>query len=197
LAKAVIPVSAILNYDESVIRSLRDEALLLLDGKGALLDVAREVTQLMRDADLHAPVIGGVAVVLHGYVRTTADIDLFTDDPPRTADILKASGFRFRKTQREFVRDELPIHLVTVQDTKFTPQFLVLKEGVEAVSLPDLINMKLRSGLANPLRAIDLADVIGLIRVRGLATAFASQLQKELRPDFRKLARAVKRESGR
>lgn len=177
-----------------MIRSVRNEALLLLDGKGALLELAREVTQLMRDGGVHAPVIGGVAVVLHGYVRTTADVDLFTDDLPRVAQILKDGGFRFQRARREFIRDQIPIHLVTEQETGFLPQKLVLSEGIEAVSLPDLMNMKLRSGLANPLRAIDLADVIGLIRNRRLTTSFASQLSKDLRKDYRKLANAVWRE---
>lgn len=165
-----------------------------MDGKGALLEVAREVTKIMRDAGLHAPVIGGVAVVLHGYIRTTVDIDLFADDLPGVAEALKAGGFRFKKARRDFVRDQVPVHLVTEQETRFHPQNLIETEEIETVSLPDLINLKLRSGLANPLRAIDLADVIGLIRVRKLAPAFASRLQKDLRSDFRKLVQAVRRE---
>ena len=44
------------------------------------------------------------------------------------------------------------------------------------------------------MRAIDLADVIGLIRARRLNATFASKIAKELRPDFRRLARAVARE---
>lgn len=173
---------------------LRDEVLLLLDGKGALLEAAREVTKLMRDAGLHAPVIGGLAVVLHGYIRTTANINLFTADTPSTTEALKAGGFRFRKVRREFVRDEVSIHLVTEQETRFSPGKLIESEGVETVSLPDLINLKLRSGLANPLRAIDLADVIGLIRARRLTPAFASHIHKELRPEFRKLVRAIQKD---
>lgn len=69
-------------------------------------------------------------------------------------------------------------------------------EGILIAALADLISMKLHSGLADPLRAQDLADVIGLIRHRGLKAAFASQLDKPVRPDFRKLARAVQRERG-
>lgn len=182
-----------LGYDCSMIRLLRDEALLLLDGKGALLDVAREVTRIMRDAGLHAPVIGGVAVVLHGYVRTTSDIDLFAEDPPGVASALKAEGFRFHKSRREFARGGVPIHLVTETQTRFQPAVMEV-DGIDTVALPDLISMKLRSGLTSRLRAIDLADVIGLIRARRLTPAFASRLQKDIRIDFRKLARAVMRE---
>ena len=59
------------------------------------------------------------------------------------------------------------------------------------VGLEDLINMKLDSGRRDPLRAQDLADVIGLIRHHGLGADFARRLDKSLRPEFRKLAKAV------
>ena len=60
---------------------LHKEALLLLNGGGAVLDAAREVTRVLRDRDLDGSVIGGIAVVLHGYVRTTIDVDVVTDEP--------------------------------------------------------------------------------------------------------------------
>lgn len=55
--------------------------------------------------------------------------------------------------------------------------------------------MKLRSGLASTVRAQDLADVIGLIRARHLTAEFAARLQKDLRPEFRKLVKAVQADS--
>ena len=60
-------------------------------------------------------------------------------------------------------------------------------------ALPDLINMKLTSGLRDPLRAIDIADVIGLIRAPRLGPEFASRLLAAVRPQFRELARAVQK----
>jgi hypothetical protein len=43
-------------------------------------------------------------------------------------------------------------------------------------------------------RAIDIADVIGLIRANKLTGQFAAKLQKSLRAEFRKLVKAVQRE---
>jgi len=54
--------------------------------------------------------------------------------------------------------------------------------------------MKLASGLRDPLRAIDLADVIGLIRARKLTSDFASKLSRGIRAEFRKLAKAAARD---
>jgi len=178
-----------------MIRRLRDEALLLLEGEGEILEVARELTRILREHDVAGAVIGGVSVVLHGYVRTTTDVDvLVADDLTRMAEALGDHAYRFDRKRREFRRGNTPVHLVAQKDTRLalTARFVEIDE-VRTVSLPDLINMKLTLGLKDPLRAIDLADVIGLIRARRLTPAFAAKLRPDIRSEFRKFARAVKR----
>ncbi len=64
------------------------------------------------------------------------------------------------------------------------------------VCLADLIAMKLRSGLVKITRAQDLADVLGLIRRRGLKGDFARELDPDLRPAFRKLVNAIASEKS-
>ncbi len=173
-------------------RLLRDEALLLLEGRGAILDVAREVTGVLRKAGVEGAIIGGVAVVLHGYVRTTVDVDVFVPgDLQKVAAALKAAGFSYSRARREFRRNGVPIHLVTADQTRVVPGNPTEIDDVLTVSLPDLVAMKLTSGTRDLLRAIDLADVIGLIRARRLTPAFAAKLPRPLRPTFRKLARTV------
>jgi hypothetical protein len=84
--------------------NLRHEALLMLDRRGALLDIAREVSHFLRTAGISGVVIGGVAVVLHGYVRTTKEIDIFLLPPLEPlADLLTANGYTFDPDRREFV----------------------------------------------------------------------------------------------
>jgi hypothetical protein len=175
--------------------TLRDEALLILDNRGAVLDIAREVSRLMRAAGIRGTVIGGVAVVLHGHVRTTRDVDIFIPPPLEPlADLLTASGFTFDRAGRAFVRQGLPVHLVLPEQVGPPPKEIVEIEGVTTVSLADLIGMKLRSGGADPLRAQDLADVIGLIRHHRLTGGFARHLDRDLRPAFRRLVRLIQRE---
>jgi hypothetical protein len=177
--------------------NLRDEALLMLDRRGALLDVAREVSQLMRAAGIPGVVIGGVAVVLHGYVRTTNDIDIVLQPPLEPlADLLTAHGFTFDRRRREFVKQGVPVQLVHPEQIGALSSKAVEIEGITTVALADLINMKLRSGSTNLLRAQDLADVIGLIRHQRLTSEFARHLDKALRPAFRKLVRMIRRESS-
>jgi hypothetical protein len=177
---------------------LREEALLLLDGRGALLDAAREISGAFRDREIVGAVIGGIAVLLHGYVRTTTDIDLFVPGPlEAAASVLKGLGFVHDRGRRMFVRDGLPVYLVTLDQWGAAPTAYLEIKGVATVSLPDLIARKLRSGSENLLRAIDLADVIGLIRANGLSGSFASNLPKDVRPAYRKLIKAFDAEGER
>src|SRR4051794_29226752 len=128
---------------------LRDEALNLMDGRGAILDAAREISSAMRAAGVSAPVVGGIAVVLHGHWRATRDIDLLAGAPlEAVAAVLEARGFRRDPARREFVRDGLPVPLVTTQEAGADVGETVEIDGVVTVALADLIAMKLRSGTA-------------------------------------------------
>ena len=175
--------------------NLLDEALLILDKRGAVLDLAREVSRLMRSAGLPGVVIGGIAVVLHGHLRTTKDVDIFMNPPLKPlANLLTDNGFSFDRAERAFVKHGVPIHIVSLEQVGSIPKERVEIDGVTTVALPDLIEMKLRSGSTNLLRAQDLADVIGLIRHHRLTVEFARRLDKTLRAPFRKLVRLIQRE---
>lgn len=165
----------------------------MLDKRGAILDVAREVSSLIRAHGLNACVIGGVAVVLHGHLRTTKDVDVYSLDPlERVRDVLLAAGFAFDEARREFERDGVAVQLVDARVTP-PPESMVDVEDVRVASLGDVITMKLRSGSTSVLRAQDIADVIGLIRHRRLPKTFAGQVGKDVRKEFRRLVDAVER----
>lgn len=176
----------------TMIRSLRDEALLLLEGRGAILATAREVTETLSAAGIECAVIGGVATVLHGHIRATSDVDVYLpnrDDHVR--EVLSAAGCTFDAENQEFRKGMVPVHLVFTQQVPGPPGEFVARDGVRCVGLPDLIAMKLDLGLKDPLRAQDIADVIGLIRANGLTGEFARNLPKAIRSEFRKLAKAI------
>ena len=168
----------------------------MLEGKGAILDVARRVSRLLESQGSEGGVIGGVAVVLHGHIRTTSDVDVYMPEPLEAfGEQLRSAGFSFNSAQREFTYTGVPVHLVTSEQTKVAPAEIVNIDEVRTVSLADLINMKLHTGTQDMLRAQDLADVIGLIRHHQLSGEFARHVAKPLRNEFRKLARAIRNES--
>jgi hypothetical protein len=166
-----------------------------LDKHSSLLDISRELSRLMREGGITGAVVGGIAVVLHGHVRTTKDIDIFVEGALQSlAELLIANGFSHDSLKKEFVRDGVPVHLVTIDQLKQPPRKTVEIEGITTISLEDLIEIKLRSGSSNVLRAQDLADAIGLIRHHRLAGEFARHLDKALRPTYRRLIKEMKRE---
>lgn len=52
----------------------------------------------LNDADVQYIVVGGVATILHGYVRATADVDLVVnlqvDEASKVISVLTAEGFK-------------------------------------------------------------------------------------------------------
>jgi hypothetical protein len=173
-------------------------ALQLLQKKGRILDVAREVSRVMARSGIDGVVIGGVAVVLHGYVRTTIDVDVFVaSDLGAMKRALEAAGFDFDKNARRYWKGDVAVHLVSSGETEAPLGPPVEIDGIRTVAVEDLIRLKLRSGLDNLARAIDIADVVGLIRIRNLSPEFASRLPKDLRSSFRKIVRAVRKDARR
>lgn len=165
----------------------------MLDKRGAVLDAARKVSALLRDRDIDGAVIGGIAVVLHGHLRTTRDVDVLIRQSLKDfGDALSAAGATFDPDRREYLLDGVPVHLVPADIAQPAPRSTIIVEGIQTVSLADLINLKLRSGIDNLVRAQDLADVIGLIRHHQLTSAYASKLDRTVRAEFRKLAKAVR-----
>lgn len=153
-----------------------------------LLRLARRVSEATG-----APVVGGIAVFLHGYRRTTEDIDLFAENARAVADALARMGAVWDEESREFVLEGVSIHLVTEDETGGPPRETVTMENVCVVGLADLIRFKLKSGLGRPDRAQDIADVLALIRVVPLDKRFAARLPVAMRAGFKKLVDAVRK----
>ena len=150
-----------------------------------------EVARFLRDR-VDAPVLGGVAVYLHGAGRSTIDLDFYTADRRFTADQLEAAGAKWDESNREHVLDGIRIHTVTPDDAKHSIERTSIIDGVRVVSLKDLIAIKLISGLNNPGRAKDLGDVEELIRAIPLDKRFAGKLPRDLRAPFKGMVDGVR-----
>jgi len=155
-------------------------------GGEEFLALAKRVT----DATL-APAVGGVAVILQGWGRTTRDIDIYSKDFKATHQLLESAGFRWDAKRREHLIDGVPIHLVADDSLGGPPGRISTIRGVRVIGLSDLIRGKLTVGLENINRAKDVVDVIELIRVIPLKKDFAAKLPKNLRAPFKQLVEQV------
>jgi hypothetical protein len=152
-----------------------------------ILTVARELR-----TRVDAAVVGGIAVVLHGYARTTTDLDFYTTDRSTTDRQLREAGARWHAGKREHVLKGVPIHTVTPDEAEHVVARTSIIDGVRVVSLKDLIAIKLRCGLKHAGRMRDLADVQDLIRTIPLDKRFTGRLPTDLRTTFKKLVAAVR-----
>lgn len=170
----------------AITRANPDElAIAMLDGGSSLIAVARRVSAL------GLPVLGGVAVFLHGYRRTTDDLDVFAGDTEAARAAIESLGGVWDPRAREFVIEGVPVQLVTAEQTGEPPRHISEIDGIRVVSLADLIRFKLRAGLSTPGRTRDLADVEELVRRVPLDKAFAAKLPTEQRAAFKKMVDAV------
>ncbi len=152
-----------------------------------ILTVARRVTETTE-----AVVLGGIAVLLHGYSRTTVDLDLYAVDRQRIDTQLLSVGAEWDATEKEYVLDGVRIHTVTPDETRHVVQKVSTIAGIRVVSLKDLIAIKLITGLRLPARAKDLGDVQELIRAIPLDKTFAMKLPTDLKADFKTIVDAVR-----
>ena len=167
----------------------------------------RTITACLDSLGIAYAVAGGMALVAHGYDRTTVDIDvlLTADGYGRLKKAVEGLGylppFKSSKNLRDSQTGATIKFLITCQypgDGKPKPvafpdpaRAAVEIGGIRYVSLPALIELKLASGMTAPGRLKDLADVQELIRALKLPRDTANQLNSYVQQKFLELWDAV------
>ncbi|MEM6552879.1 MAG: hypothetical protein AAF750_12235 [Planctomycetota bacterium] len=163
-------------------------ALRMLQDDQTILDTAREISSILQRIGVAGGVVGGIAVFLHGYRRTTTDIDVYCVDRSALGDALKAAGYVWDDAERQFMKGDVPVQLLAPQDRLgFDPTHFQDLEGVQAVSLADLISMKLASGTGNVHRMNDLSDIVRLAHANKIDKSFTPKIAPEYRKEFKVL----------
>lgn len=94
------------------------------------------IFQLLNDANVRYVVVGGVATLLHGYVRVTADLDLIVDldatEAEKAIRVLTGYGFKPR----------IPVDPLQFADSKVRTQWIDEK-GMQVFSLYHLTTLGL------------------------------------------------------
>jgi len=160
----------------------------------------REIARRLSESGINYAVAGGMALVAHGYDRTTVDVDILVTPEGLDAIHKSLSGlgyvppFAGSKNLRDTntgVRIEFIVSGQFPGDGKPKPvafpdpaSVATEIDGIRYVNLPTLIELKLASGMTNAGRLRDLADVQELIRVLMLGKSFAAQLNQYVRDKF-------------
>ncbi|MEM9881869.1 MAG: nucleotidyl transferase AbiEii/AbiGii toxin family protein [Planctomycetota bacterium] len=163
----------------------------------------RRVTAKLDGLDIPYALAGGMALNLHGYSRTTDDVDLLVtgESLQKVHEALDGLGYVPPFTGSKHLRDTtdgVKIEFLTTGgfpgDGKPKPvsfpdprDAAVEIAGLRVLALPRLIELKLASGMSNAGRLRDLADVQELARVLKLRPGFAEELDASVREKFREL----------
>lgn len=181
------------------------------DEKSAVFDALKKIVRRLKELQIPFAVVGGMALYQHQFRRFTEDVDILV-----TAEGLQqihakleglgyvapfAGGKQLRDAENG-VRIEFLISGQFPGDGKPKPVAFpdpagrsIEVDGIPVLRLPELIELKLASGMTRVTRMKDLADVIELIRILKLPEAFAGQLSPYVQPKFLELWSAVQRES--
>ncbi len=147
-----------------------------------ILELAKRVTDITG-----CPVVGNLAVALHGWPRFTADIDIYGTDPWETHQRLEAAGIMWDASRREHVTDGVAVRMVKDDSLGGPPKRIRTIQGVKVIGLADLIRGKLTVGLRHMRRRKDILDVLELIRIVPLKVDFAGKFPRVLRKPFKVL----------
>lgn len=189
------------------------EASLYFEGRGAVQESLRRITDRLNELGIPYAIAGAMALFEHGYRRFTEDVDILV-----TKDGLKAihaaldgRGYvrpfakskNLRDTQTR-VKIEFMIAGGYPGDGKPKPirfpepgEVSVDIDGIKVLNLPALITLKLASGISGVDRAKDIGDVQELIKVLGPPRELATSLHEAVREKYIELWDAVHRRPRR
>ena len=163
------------------------------------VDVALPALRALLDAaGVTYRLVGGVAVVHHGYARTTRDVDVLLDQAAdaQLAPLLDAHGFaRESRTRLRHLATGVPALLLLAGDARpraGRPPYPAPRDVPAShadptiIDLPALLEMKLHAG-----RHQDQADIVALLKSRTDAeySALEASLPPTLRPELHGLWR--------
>jgi hypothetical protein len=165
-------------------------------------DALQRIVQRLDRLNVPYALVGGMALFLHGYRRTTDDVDILVTAEGLALIHEKLEGlgyvplFEGSKQLRDAENGVRIEFLVTGKypgDGNEKPVSFpdpaavsVVIDGIKVLNLPTLVQLKLASATA-PGRRKDLGDVQELIRLLNLPEAFAEQLDPWVRPSYLEL----------
>jgi hypothetical protein len=197
---------AMIDYEQ---RLNSDTALAFREGgmhfeKGSAVHKAlRRITQRLGELAIPYAVVGGMAMFYHGYRRFTEDVDILVTAEGLVQIHEELSGrgwiepFEGSKQLRDAengVRVEFLVAGEYPGDGKPKPvafpdpsKVCVDAEGMHFLQLSTLLELKLASGMSNPRRATDLADVQKMIETLGLPLEFGDRLHSFVQDKYKNL----------
>ena len=176
--------------------------------KGPVHQTMRALARRLSQEGIEYAVVGGMALVLHGYRRETVDVDVLLSKEGRESffENLVGRGYTpsFPGAQKGFRDTETGVEIDILTQGEFpgdgkpkpvsfpNPAGASIEiDGIRIVPLEKLIELKLASGMTAPHRLRDLADVQELIKILRLPADLAERLDSYVRDKYLELWNTV------
>lgn len=204
-------MTEIAKYDEALDKDPRwalSEGSRHFEGKSAVFDALHKIVKRLDELKIPYAIVGGIALFHHGVRRFTEDVDiLVTKEHLKTIHHeLAGRGYLPPHRRSKNLRDtELGVRIEFLTtgdfpgDGRVKPvafpdpaEVSTSSDGISYINLPELIELKLASGLTNAGRLRDLADVLELIKRLNLGAEFAEQLNPYVRAKFSEIWQQAK-----
>lgn len=203
MAEVIAATATAASYEDELARDPRwalSEGSRHFEEKSKVFAALHKITSDLKALGIPYAVVGGMALFRHGFRRFTEDVDVLVtkEDLKKIHSKLAGRGYRPVHRRSKHLRDtdsSVRIEFLTTGDypgdgkkkpVAFPdPRDVAFEaEGIDYISLPKLIEMKLASGMTNAARLKDLADVQELIKILKLRSDFAGQLDPYVRAKF-------------
>jgi hypothetical protein len=174
----------------------------------AVFKALHNIAQRLNALEIPYAVVGGMALFMHGLRRFTEDVYILVtkNDLKRVHEQLEGRGYLPPFSNSKQLRDTelgVKIEFLTTGDypgdgkpkpVSFPDPRTVSVEsdGISYINLEKLVELKLASGMTNPGRLKDLADVLELIKSLDLTIGFADKLDPFVQGKFKELWQAAK-----
>lgn len=200
------------NYE---MRLNRDPRWALIEGglhfeeKSSVFLALKKIARRLEEMGVSYAVVGGMALFHHGLRRFTEDVDILVtkDDLQKIHQALDGLGYLPVRRGGKHLRDTefgVRIEFLTTGeypgDGKIKPiafpdprAVSFESDGVRYIHLSNLIELKLASGMTNPARLKDLADVQELIKRIDLPFDFSERIHFYVREKYLELYNQAKK----
>jgi hypothetical protein len=176
--------------------------------KGPVHTTMRSLARRLSQHGVDYALVGGMALVLHGYRRETVDVDVLLKKEGLAwfSENMVGLGYTaaFTGAKKSFRDSETGVQIDIITQGEYPgdgrpkpvafpdPGLASVEiEGIRMVTLEKLVELKLASGMTAADRLRDLADVQELIKVKNLSAEFCEQLDPYVRNKYLELWNAV------
>ena len=185
-----------------------DEGSLHFENEGGVHKTLDRIARKLDELRIPYCIVGGMALFFHGYRRFTEGVDLLVTQQGLDEIHQQLSGRGYlppNEGSRNLRDTETGVRIVFLVAGAYPgdgkPKSVAFPspetaatviDGKIFLTLPKLIELKLASGVTNPCRARDVADVQDLIAALRLKEDLATELDESVRDKYRELCKNVR-----